>query len=96
MSTQIAGIEQASSVRFDLQRIGVKAAVIDKMRSDCEGADLQRLRCFHAFGANASGTKSACTHDALDSWTHHNRDVSANLWNQPPMIAMPMRKDNCE
>src|SRR5205814_4054045 len=39
MSTQITRIEQPSSVCFDLQRVGVKAGMIDKMRRDGEGAN---------------------------------------------------------
>ena len=36
------------------------------------------------------------THDALGSFTHHDRDVGANLRNKPPVVAMSMGKDDCE
>ena len=32
----------------------------------------------------------------LGSSAHHDRDVGANLWNKPPVVAMSVGKDDCE
>ena len=100
MSTQVAGIEEASSASFNLQSVGIKSGMIDEMRRDGERANLQRLATFEVFPGlwceafwHEVGRR---THDALGSPAHYERDVGANLRNEPPMVAMSVGKNNCE
>ena len=100
MSTQVAGIEQASSTTFNLQSIGIKAGMIDEMWRDDERTELQRLAAFEVFPGlwceafwHEVGRR---THDAPGSPAHYETDVGANLRNEPPMVAMSVGKDDCE
>jgi hypothetical protein len=49
MRAQIAGVEEASAFRFDLQSVRIKSRMIDEMWRDCERANLQGRSAFKIF-----------------------------------------------
>jgi len=97
---EVPGIEHLLPVRFDLQGVGIERGVIDQVRPDPEGTDVEILtvpqECGRLRHHRVPQEECRLRQDAGRSLAHEDGDVRVRSFQQAVVVQMAVADDDSE